>query len=54
MKDCLILFNARIITPTGNISRKGKEMSQLTVIENGEVEIQNGIITYVGEKRHKY
>ena len=54
MKDCLIFFNARIVTPTGNISRKGKEMSQLTVIENGEVEIQNGIITYVGEKRHKY
>lgn len=51
MSENLIIFNARIVTPTGFSARKGEEMSQLIIIENGTVEVTKGIITYVGENR---
>ena len=51
MSENLIIFNARIVTPIGFSARKGEEMSQLQIIENGTVEVTKGIITYVGENR---
>ena len=51
MSENLIIFNARIVTPKGFSARKGAEMSQLEVIENGTVEVTDGLITYVGENR---
>lgn len=51
MKENLIVFNARIVTPLGFSARKGEEMSQLHVIEGGTVEISEGVITYVGPAR---
>ena len=51
MSENLIIFNARIVTPIGFSARKGEEMSQLQVIENGTVEVTKGVITYVGENR---
>lgn len=51
MSENLIIFNARIVTPTGFSARRGPEMAQLTIIENGTVEVTEGIITYVGENR---
>ena len=50
MSENLIIFNARIVTPTGISARKGAEMRQLRIIENGTVEVTKGIITYVGER----
>ena len=38
MSENLIIFNARIVTPIGFSARKGEEMSQLQIIENGTVE----------------
>lgn len=51
MSENLIIYNARIVTPTGVSARRGKEMSQLRIIDNGTVEVTKGIITYVGENR---
>lgn len=51
MSENLIIFNARIVTPIGFSARKGEEMSQLQIIENGTVEVTKGIITYVGDNR---
>ena len=34
MSENLIIFNARIVTPTGISARKGAEMGQLRIIEN--------------------
>lgn len=51
MNENLIIFNARIATPLGFSARKGSEMGQLHVIENGTVEVTKGIITYVGQNR---
>lgn len=52
MSENLIIFNARIVTPTGTSARKGAEMGQLRIIENGTVEVtQKAFITYVGESR---
>ena len=44
MSENLIIFNARIVTPIGFSARKGEEMSQLQIIENGTVEVTKGII----------
>ena len=49
MSENLIIFNARIVTPTGISARKGAEMGQLRIIENVTVEVTKCIITYVGE-----
>lgn len=51
MTENLIIFNARLVTPTGFTARKGKEMSQLLVMDNATVEVTDGIITYVGPNR---
>ena len=51
MSENLIIFNAKVVTPLGFSARKGKEISRLHVIENGTVEVTDGIITYVGENR---
>lgn len=51
MSENLIIFNARIVTPIGFSARKGAEMSELRIIENGTVEVTKGIITYVGKSR---
>ncbi len=51
MNENLIIFNATIVTPVGFSARKGEEMSQLQIIENGTVEVTRGVITYVGRNR---
>lgn len=51
MCENLIIFNARIVTPLGVSACKGKDMSELSIIENGTVEVTKGIITYVGKNR---
>lgn len=51
MKNNLIIYNARIVTPTGKTARRGKAMNELLIIPNGTVEVTDGIITYVGENR---
>ena len=51
MKENLIVYNARIVTPLGLSARRGSEMSQLHIIEKGTVEVTDGIITYVGPVR---
>lgn len=51
MNENLIIFNATIVTPVGFSARKGEEMSQLQIIENGTVEVTRGVITYVGCNR---
>lgn len=51
MSENLIIFNARVVTPLGFSARKGAEMAQLQVIENGTVEVTDGLITYVGRNR---
>ncbi|MEG1562772.1 MAG: imidazolonepropionase [Bacteroides sp.] len=51
MNENLIIFNAKIATSLGFSARRGKEMAQLHVIENGTVEVTRGIITYVGKNR---
>lgn len=48
----LRVINATIVTPTGKTARKGKEMAQLTVIHDAEVEITDGKITYAGKQRN--
>jgi len=46
----LIIKNAtQLVTCSGFSAKKGKEMSNLSVIENGTVIITDGIITYVGK-----
>lgn len=47
MINKLVITNAHIVTPQGNAALKGKSMSQLCVIENGSLEIENGIITKI-------
>lgn len=51
MKNNLVIYNARIVTPTGKTARRGKAMNELLIIPNGTVEVTDGIITYVGENR---
>lgn len=46
----IIIKNAvQLVTCSGFSAKKGKEMSDLSVIENGTVIITGGIITYVGK-----
>lgn len=54
MKNHLIIYNARIVTPTGNTARRGQTMNELLVIPKGTVEVTDGIITYVGENRQAF
>ncbi len=54
----LLIYNARIVTPIGHSALRGKDMSNLQIIEKGIIRAENGIITYVGpdtfEDRHVY
>jgi imidazolonepropionase len=47
--DNLVIYNARIVTPIGHTALKGKDMSNLHIIENGTILVEDGIITYVGQ-----
>lgn len=51
MTENLIIFNARLVTPQGSTARRGKEMSELLVLDNATVEVTDGVITYVGPNR---
>lgn len=51
MKENLIVFNAKIVTPLGHSALRGAEMGKLQVLEDGEVEVTEGVITYVGANR---
>lgn len=48
MKENLIIFNTRVVTPIGFSARRGTEMSELLIQDNATVEVTDGIITYVG------
>ncbi|NDV94569.1 imidazolonepropionase [Dysgonomonas sp. 521] len=46
----IIIKNAtQLVTCSGFSAKKGKDMADLSIIENGAVIITNGIITYVGK-----
>lgn len=48
MKNNIIIKNAaQVVTCSGFAGKRGKEMSDLNVIENGTVVVANGIITHV-------
>lgn len=51
MKENLVIFNAKVATPLGSSSRRGKEMATLHTIDHATVEITEGTITYVGPPR---
>lgn len=51
MNKNLIIFDATIATPLGFSACKGAAMGHLHRIENGTVEVTDGIITYVGPNR---
>lgn len=51
MNENLIIFNARVVTPSGFSARCGPEMGELRVINNATVEVTGGVITYVGKNR---
>lgn len=47
--DKIIIFNAsQIATPTGDKAKYGKEMKDISVIKNGSIVIENGLIRDVG------
>ena len=45
----LIIHASELVTVSGFQAKKGKEMSELHIIEDGAVAIENGIITRVGK-----
>lgn len=51
MSENLIIFDARVVTPTGFAARKGAEMGELLVMDHATIEVTDGIITYVGPNR---
>lgn len=46
------IIHANIYTPIGKSALKGQDMSKLKHIPDGEIEITDGTITYVGPTRH--
>lgn len=47
--DKIIIFNAsQIATPTGSKAKYGKEMNDISIIKNGSIVIENGLIRDVG------
>lgn len=44
----LVIRNATIVTPMGNSAKCGKDMGELSVIENGAIAIDDGKIAYCG------
>ena len=51
MSENLIIFDARVVTPTGFAARKGAEMGELLVMDHATIEMTDGVITYVGPNR---
>lgn len=51
MSENLIIFDARVVTPTGFAARKGTEMGELLVMDHVTIEVTDGVITYVGPNR---
>lgn len=51
MSENLIIFDARVVTPTGFVARKGTEMGELLVMDHATIEVTDGVITYVGPNR---
>lgn len=51
MSENLIIFDARVVTPTGFAARKGAEMGRLLVLDGATIEVTDGVITYVGPNR---
>ena len=51
MSENLIIFDARVVTPTGFAARKGTEMGELLVMDHATIEVTDGVITYVGPNR---
>lgn len=51
MSENLIIFDARVVTPTGFAARKGAEMGELLVMDHATIEVTEGVITYVGPNR---
>lgn len=51
MSENLIIFDARVVTPTGFAARKGTEMGELLVMDHATIEVTDGVITYVGSNR---
>lgn len=51
MSENLIIFDARVVTPTGFTARKGTEMGELLVMDHATIEVTDGVITYVGPNR---
>lgn len=51
MSENLIIFDARVVTPTGFTARKGAEMGRLLVLDGATIEVTDGVITYVGPNR---
>lgn len=48
MKGNLIIEHAKIVTPLGKEARRGEEMRDLEIIENGCIIITEGMINYAG------
>ena len=51
MSENLIIYDARVVTPTGFTARKGAEMGRLLVLDGATIEVTDGVITYVGPNR---
>lgn len=51
MSENVIIFDARVVTPTGFAARKGTEMGELLVMDHATIEVTDGVITYVGPNR---
>lgn len=51
MSENLIIFDARVVTPTGFAAHKGAEMGELLVMDHATIEVTDGVITYVGPNR---
>jgi imidazolonepropionase len=51
MTENLIVYNARVVTPTGFSARCGAEMGRLQILDDATVEVTKGTITYVGASR---
>ena len=47
-ENILIRNASQVVTCSGFAAKRGAEMSELNIIENGAVSIEDGIITHVG------
>lgn len=53
MGNLIIKNIAQLVTCSGFSAKKGKDMSELSIIENATVVVTNGIITFVGKEGDK-